>query len=1139
MKLLERIILVQFFLFDAEEIAVSGNTAWLGPNGAGKTSVLDSIQIALLGAHQGYLKFNTQSTSTAHKKNYRTIRDYCLGVIQNSDVPNSAAGRRRDVADSYITLVFRDQASGEPVSVGVALHAQHDVADHVVKGLYVLPGIELSLDDHIETINDDTIPLLWKDFEHSLYRKCVAAGRTPEITDKTETYIKEMLFALQPRAKRINPREFMKAFRKSVTLRDIESVNEFVRDFVVEAHPIDKHKAIAQIEEFRKLDNLVKQTQAQIRDLTGLGKRYDRLYIEHREMATLDYLHAFYEHEDLSIQAGALEDAIGEDTMAAEKAGKEAELLDKAVDDMREAIQKLEYTLNSDPEARQISDLQASLDEAGQSRSPHLRTLVNHRLDLAVAIQRMNAVPDFTHTRPDAEGMAIRLDALAKHPEPDAGKSKKVLTEALELITGYTPWISRELPEAKLGLEELENALKKLLATAKALDRHGVRLGENTSMAIALLAENGIQATPVCSLLRITQPAWQPAIEAYLGRNRESLVITGGRERDAVRVLRSLPEKRRLYDVTIVQPEHLRQSDRSDPENVWVSSLVDGDNPVAVSYLRMLLGKTRMVDTEEELEAHPRSLTVDGMLSANGGTKSIRLVQPDAFLIGTKVADNEKSVLRRQIAAATDEYNHAKAYHAALDLAKQSIENLGDPARMAETVANACEELARLNRRIDGLNNLVGDLQESDRISALRQSIVDKNEELKLLESSYRAALGSASAFAATAKQKEKNLELMQPKVTLARDRADKAAAHQDHDQSIVERIMGEHDARTNFPYAKRMDDCLDRRQKVQKRIEPLLQSLSVDFDRYLATAGITLIEERDNWRKARVWVKAEHERLEGTQLARYQEEVENAKRMAEKAFREDVAVRISEAIQRTRNSLSELNKILDSCPPFSNGEKYAFEATPAKAYESLYNYIEKASKGTDLFSGEGSAHEELIAYLQQSADSEAGKEPNPLDDYRLLFNFDLQIKRDGKVISHLSKRVGPGSNGEHRTPFYVIAGAALASAYRIRTGETNAGAALMLLDEAFHGMDSQNSLAAARFLKELGLQLLIAAPDSEFGKFTPICDTAYELMRFELDVYMEPSYIKEKAHQLMTSDMPAEHPELVFEKAAELEANP
>jgi chromosome segregation protein len=40
-----------------------------------------------------------------------------------------------------------------------------------------------------------------------------------------------------------------------------------------------------------------------------------------------------------------------------------------------------------------------------------------------------------------------------------------------------------------------------------------------------------------------------------------------------------------------------------------------------------------------------------------------------------------------------------------------------------------------------------------------------------------------------------------------------------------------------------------------------------------------------------------------------------------------------------------------------------------------------------------------------------------------------MDIKVDGVVVEKLSKRMGKGSNGEHRVPFYVIAGAALAAA--------------------------------------------------------------------------------------------------------------
>lgn len=1137
MKRLEKLILVQFFLFDAEEIPVYGNTAWLGPNGAGKTSILDAIQIALLGAHKGYLKFNTQSVSASHKKNFRSIRDYCLGVVQSGDTPNAAADRRRDVADTYITLVFRDDATNEPVSVGVALHAQHDVSDHAVKGLYVLPGVALALGDFVEVINGEAKSLLWRDFEYGARAKCLAAGRTPEITDKTESYIKEMLHALQPRAKHINSREFMKALRKSLTLRDIESVNDFVRDFLVEAHPIQKHKAMAQIEEFKKLDELVKRTQVQIRDLTALGKRYERLAEAHREVATMDYMIAAYGQDELELEQERHEFAAAEEARSAKKAELEAQRLETEAETMRAAIGKLQTALDADPASRRASDIQENLDEAGKSRLPHAQSANARRLELAGIFDRLTAIPGFTERRPEIEGMAVRLGELSRQAEPDTGRLSKTLVEAVGLVTSHRPWLDKEAPEARHALEQCDQTLKDLLATYGAMDKHGVRLGTGTSRAIELLAREGIQATPVCSLVRVTRHEWQPAIEAFLSRNRESLVIEDRREREAVRILRSLPQNQRLYDVTVIQPEHLRQSQWSDPEGVLVGSLIEGDDPVAVSYLRMLLGKTRQVSTEEELEKYSRSMTVDGMLSANGGTRALRLVTPEEFLIGTRVEEAEKNALYQQIQRATKTYNDAKAYHGAIEQALKSVDGLGELERYSQSVTNTCTELARLDTKLAEFANLKANLQEDDRIVALRQSIKTKGDELKELVGAHKGMLTKSAQHQTNAKNSQDQATKLQAEIEIARARTKAAMKDADFDPTIAQRVEEEHESRADFPHSLRKKDCEERKGKASRRAESHLQSTTQEFDRYLAFSGITLIEERQDWRKAMAWSADERGRLEGTQLGLYQQDVENAKRKAEEAFRNDVAIRISEAIQQTKNSLDELNKILNTCPSFSNGEKYAFEYPPAKAYESLYEYIVRASQGTDLFSGENAVYDQLIDFLKQSSDPDAPNTDNPLDDYRLLFNFDLLIKQEGKVVSRLSKRIGPGSNGEHRTPFYVIAGAALASAYRIRSGEPNTGAALMLLDEAFHGMDSQNSLAAAKFLRSLGLQLLIAAPDTELGKFAPICDTAYELMRFGLDVYIEPTIFKEAAHALMTSDMPAEHPELIDAKVMELGA--
>ena len=146
MRKLTKMHLVQYSFWDYEtfNLHVDG-TAFIGPNGAGKTSLLDAIQIALLGAHGQYTQFNPQSIY----KDRRTVRDYALGMIRSGDASKGVITRKRDEALSYISLVFEGDTPEDCVSCGVCIHAQATEKQHRVLGLYVLPGVRLQLDHHL------------------------------------------------------------------------------------------------------------------------------------------------------------------------------------------------------------------------------------------------------------------------------------------------------------------------------------------------------------------------------------------------------------------------------------------------------------------------------------------------------------------------------------------------------------------------------------------------------------------------------------------------------------------------------------------------------------------------------------------------------------------------------------------------------------------------------------------------------------------------------------------------------------------------------------------------------------------------------------------------------------------------------
>ena len=105
--------LVQFFLYEMRDVEVGTNCGIFGANGSGKSSLLDAVQIVMLGANESRgsagVAFNAQADESNH--NSRNIRSYCLG--QYGDSPDA---RVRDSANTYITLVWKDTTTQEIVT---------------------------------------------------------------------------------------------------------------------------------------------------------------------------------------------------------------------------------------------------------------------------------------------------------------------------------------------------------------------------------------------------------------------------------------------------------------------------------------------------------------------------------------------------------------------------------------------------------------------------------------------------------------------------------------------------------------------------------------------------------------------------------------------------------------------------------------------------------------------------------------------------------------------------------------------------------------------------------------------------------------------------------------------------------------
>ena len=217
---------------------------------------------------------------------------------------------------------------------------------------------------------------------------------------------------------------------------------------------------------------------------------------------------------------------------------------------------------------------------------------------------------------------------------------------------------------------------------------------------------------------------------------------------------------------------------------------------------------------------------------------------------------------------------------------------------------------------------------------------------------------------------------------------------------------------------------------------------------------------------------------------------------------------------------MNELNRHLSE-REFHGRDYYRFKATETGTHADLIELVRQSRRPDFQFSLFGKDDVEpadnpvMRAKRRiESILSNRESKTEEIEDPRQYFNFELFIHdKEGKVRSSLSSRTGTGSGGEGQLPFYIAIGASLAATYQNkRTKEI--GLALAIFDEAFNRLDSTAICACSDFLKDLGLQVVLAAPDEKRHVFMEVVDTVVNVNRSRNDVLVDVEYLSEKTRK-------------------------
>lgn len=1129
MKRLESIKLVQFLLYEQQEFRLEEITGLFGRNGSGKSSALDAVQIAMMGANKNLMHFNAQADAKSHQS--RTLRSYCLG--QYGDTIEQCA---RPQATTYITLVWRDTETNEPVSMGVCIEASLGNEVEKVVGRYVVRDVELSMSDHLQTVDGETLPLPWSSFRHRLLERSKVTGEDPLFDDGT-SYVKQVLFMLRGKAGPASYDAFARAFRFALRMSFSKSVDQIVRQDVLEDRPTNIAKFKQLVETFKRINQLVEGVEQKIEQGLAVTKNFDAALVEARKSATWSGLQAAaaYElsnagYEKLTAERFEQEDAVAKCKGASETA-------DEALEGWNREFEQSRAFQLAHADHAENAGAQQALAQAQEKTNRREADLKRELRDFQQLLQNACSNDLLAQWQPALALAAQQLGEFSwEQNQIDQNGLAQILRGLPETLKAAAEHLEVEHDEVKEQIRRATERLKTISLGMERASTNRAQVSEPTARLMHEFADHGLHPTPVCDLVKVTDPQWQPVIEAYLGRNVEAILLRDMEEEDkAFGIYRDLQGKRTIYGVKIVRSEKARPG-LSQPAADTVASLIQGSNQVAVAYLRGKLGNLKRAKTAQEALRGERTLTLDGMLVGPGDFERLRLVSEADLQIGAG-AKSQVDGLRAESRDLNRKVVDLRGREGSINRIRQAVQSLSSPETLrlllgsASQLGEALAEKEFANKRITGSTSA-----EYQAICAKLLALQERKPQLETDARNARdAVVESQTILAGLEKECETKLQELQGKRSFHEGRR----GHIDYDPAFASDRWDSLLEQFGENYQGMADHCENQSKRCNSAMVRYLGPAQTLLGTFLTEHREAVSDEvTSDWRKAKAWIEQQITRLQNTELPQYKEQAQEAYIASQNTFRQDVALALHANLKYQTITFKRLNDALKASPAFTNGERYQFQAKVRPDLLPLKKFIENiADFGAEggLFGEAGTIPAQFEELLREKATTGNAAIKSPLDDYREFFEFDIEIETDDpvtgvtKTIGHLSKRIGPGSGGEHRAPLYVIAGAALSSAYRMDENNQD-GLRLILLDEAFDKMDAPNIVATMRYLEKLGLQVLLASPGENLPTLNAFLHRYFEIMKDETRhvIQVEERRVSEAMREQFREDMWEYHPELL-----------
>lgn len=1063
MKKLTKIRLINWHYLTNETIEVNNHVLLTGPNASGKSTIMDAIMYVITA---GETNFNM----AANEKSKRDLRGYVKCKLGLDDKEYLRDG---DVT-GHIALQFHDEKLNKDFTVGVVIDAFGELMP--VKTLFY--KVDLPIDDSWFVSQDGMIysTVIFRknhpDFEFFLTKKDAKRGFRNAFGSINE--------------------DFFKLIPKALAFKPISDVKEFIYQNVLEEKEIDVSAIKDTIRSYKELETTLKLIKTKINDLKEMASIYQELekIVENKTYA--EYLGNLFSVEKIKFLIEDLKQDIEKEELR--KANKESDLrsIERELAGLNQRSKELYNALSNDESFKNNENLTREINE----RERNIRELEE---DNSKFLKQVTIFKEIINNLRKKKDRKIFNDlanmSLVNLNQNEVEFTRLKLTEARTLVEQYKQKANQDLGALQLqkteilkNVNEISTALKGLSQNKVNFDVRLVNMRNEITEGLKRIYNYDIPVFIFAELVEIKDPNWADTIEVFLGNRRFNMIVEPRYFDQALQIFARIKNRYSLYGIGLVNTKQIAKYKTYEPHSL--ASIMDSENADARAYINMTCGNVIMCDNELELEKYNTSITNDYLLYSGYTVRSMNPNIEKPFC-GKNAYQSQQKLWESRALEAKKQYL----------VVNENIQTIEDELRSFDSL-----DFQNILIGIDGALRLE---HEKDTVKGLYLQKEHLNTlSVKELEQDYEFVLNTIknseqrkNSVVLDIGRIEQNIDninnrINEEKNKLLNEQKNLESAEQDNIE-LKERAIREFNELTEEKtFNEAYNEYKNRYEKEDSSFDSLSKALVDKQFKYIndydSSFSIGYNEMPSYFN--------ELNKLEKTELVKYEQKVRTAREEAELIFKEDFIAKLRANIEQAEVEIGKINDTLANIH-FGN-DTYEFVFPKSSEYGAFYEMVtsDLSENASGLFTSNFEAkYENQIKELFDSLSVDEINSHgaiNKFTDYRTYMDYDIKItNKDGETMSY-SKVFKEKSGGETQVPFYV---AMIASFVRIYTKTSAFGGdpiGIIMFDEVFDKMDSNRMRAMMDFITSMPLQTLIACPPQRMSLLQDYADTILIMAR-------------------------------------------